>query len=254
MSVIPYYEHAGITIYHGDCREVLPGLLDSSIDMVLMDPPYGHNNNNGDLIRRREEALGMVKRGEATPGEPRPIQNDGPDEASALVRYLFSEANRLLRPGACCCCCFSGGGPDPQFARWSLRNWLDEAIGFKHAVIWDKGGLGMGWHYRYEMILVGQKPGAACKWYGGNTTPKVIRLPGIKPRAQDHPTPKPEELFTFFLGLHTAPNDLVLDPVMGAGVTLRAAKNMGRRAIGIEIEEKYCEMAARRLGQEVLAL
>jgi site-specific DNA-methyltransferase (adenine-specific) len=251
--VKPYYDHAGVTIYCGDCREVLPTLAPGSIDLVLTDPPYGHNNNNGDLAHHREAALGILPAGAAAP-LARPIANDGP-EANELVRWFFGEANRLMRPGSCCCCCCGGGGgPDPQFARWSL--WMDEAIGFKQAVVWDKGGLGMGWHYRrnYELVLVAEKPGAACKWYGGNSQANVVRINGIKPGADDHPTPKPLDLFALFVRLHSLPGDLVLDPFMGHGTTLRAAKDLGRRAIGIEIEERYCEIAARRCEQEVLDL
>ena len=248
----PYYEHAGITIYHGDCREVLPAIAPNSVDLVLTDPPYGHNNNNGDLAHRREAALGLVDR--VDDEAARPIANDGP-EANELVRWMFGEANRVLMPGCCCCCCCGGGGgPDPQFARWSL--WMDEAIGFKHAVVWDKGGLGMGWHYRrnYELMLVGEKPGAACRWYGGNDQPNVVRINGIKPSADDHPTPKPEKLMAHFLNLHSLPGHLVLDPFMGGGTTLVAAKRGGRRAIGVEVDERWCEMAAKRLAQEVMPL
>ena len=131
---------------------------------------------------------------------------------------------------------------------------MDEAIGFKQAVVWDKGGLGMGWHYRrnYELMLVGEKPGAAGKWYGGNSQANVVRISGIKPSAADHPTPKPLELFLLFARLHSHGSDLILDPFMGSGTTLVAAKNLGRKAIGIEIEERYCEIAARRLAQTVL--
>ena len=254
MKPKPYYEDAkaGITIFHGDAREVLPTLAGESVDLVLTDPPYGHNNNNnGDLAHRREEALGLVKSGAAQAGEARPIANDGP-EANDLVRWAFGEARRLLKPGCCCCCCCcGGGGPDPQFARWSL--WLDEAIGFKQMIVWDKGGLGMGWHYRrnYETVLVGEKPGAACRWFGGHEVGNVIHLPGLKPGALDHPTPKPVALMARFVQWHTAPGDIVVDPFMGAGTTLRACKDLGRRAIGVEISEKYAEIAVRRLGQEV---
>jgi site-specific DNA-methyltransferase (adenine-specific) len=251
--IVPYYEEPenGITIYHGDCREILPQL--DPVDLILTDPPYGHNNNNGDLIHRRELALGHVKKGIAVAGEARPIANDAPEETNELVQWAFKEFNRLLKPGCCCCCC-CGGGPDPQFARWSL--WLDEAIGFKQAVVWDKGGLGMGWHYRrnYELILVAEKPGKACKWYGGHNQANVIRINGIKPTADDHPTPKPLELFQLFINLHSIPGDTILDPFMGAGTTLRAAKDLHRKAIGIELEQKYCDIAIQRLQQEVLPI
>jgi len=246
MKLKPYYEESGIVIYHGDCRKVLPLLQPESVDLVLTDPPYGHKNNDGDLIQMWELALGLVKKGSA-PCKARPIANDGV-EANELVRWSFGEFKRLLKPGCCCCCCCcGGGGPDPQFARWSL--WLDKTVGFKQAVVWDKGGLGMGWHYRrnYEFMLVGEKQGAAGKWYGGNSQANVVRIPGIKPTEMDHPTPKPVELMLLFCNLHSEAGDLILDPFMGAGTTLVAAKKLGRRAIGIEIEEKYCRVTVERL-------
>jgi site-specific DNA-methyltransferase (adenine-specific) len=248
----PYYEDAWVTLYHGDAREIVPSLPDASVDFIFTDPPYGHNNNNGDLARRREAALGVLPPGAAAP-EGRPIANDGP-EANDLVRWFFGESKRLLRHGGCCCCCCcccccGGGGPDPQFARWSL--WMDESLGFKQMVVWDKGGLGMGWHYRrnYEVVLVGEKPGGPCKWYGGNDVPNVVRINGIKPREWDHPTPKPESLVRWFLNLHSLPGDVVLDPFAGGGTTLRVAKDEGRKAIGVEIDERWCEHIADRMGQ-----
>ena len=247
----PYYDQAGVTIYHADCREALPLLDAASIDLVLTDPPYGHNNNNGDLAHRREEALGLVKRGLCDPGEARPIANDGP-EANELVRWSYGEISRLLKPGCCCCCCGGGGGPDPQFARWAL--WMDEAIGFKQAVVWDKGGLGMGWHYRrnYELMLVGEKPGAACRWMAETTRRTWSASLGSNHRKITIRHRNPVKLFGLFISLHSQHGDTVLDPFMGGGTTLRAAKDLGRRAIGIEIEERYCEMAAKRLSQETL--
>ncbi len=249
----PYYDDGLVQIWHADSRDLLPELLaPASVDFIFTDPPYGHNQNDGDLAHRREAALGVLPPG-APAQEGRPIANDGP-EANELVRWFFAEANRLLKPGCCCCCCCccccgGGGGPDPQFARWSL--WMDAAIGFKQAVVWDKGGLGMGWHYRrnYELVLVGEKPGAACKWYGGNDVANVVRLSGIKPTMADHPTPKPVSLPLRFIEWHSLPGDLVVDPFMGGGSTLVAAKAAGRRAIGIEVDERWCELAARRLAQ-----
>lgn len=143
----------------------MKALPDARIDFVFTDPPYGHNNNNGDLIHNWESALGKPK---TASSEARPLANDSPEESARVTKAAFAEFARLLAPGCCCCCCCAGGGgPDPQFARWLL--WLDAEIPFKHAVVWDKGGLGMGWHYRrnYELVLVTQQPGT-CRWYGGN--------------------------------------------------------------------------------------
>jgi site-specific DNA-methyltransferase (adenine-specific) len=244
----PYYSHGGITIYCADCREILPEL--PKVDLVLTDPPYGHNNNNGDLIHRREAALG---RGESPEEAKRPIANDGP-EANEMFRDFLRLAYAVLSPGCCCCCCCGGGGgPDPQFARWSL--WMDEVFEFKQMVVWDKGPMGMGWHYRrsYEVVLVGTKPGAACRWHDEtNRVENIIRhIPKIIPAGTEHPTIKPTELMAHFIRLHSATGETILDPFMGSGTTLRAAKDLGRKAIGIEIEERYCEIAAKRMGQEV---
>ncbi len=249
----PYYQDDLITLYNADARAILPNLEAGSIDFVFTDPPYGHNNNNGDLIHRWEAALGRLPCGEESPAG-RPIANDGA-EANDLIQWAFEEWSRLLSPGCCCCCCCCGGGPDPQSARWSL--WLDKAIGFKQMVIWDKGPMGMGWHYRrsYETVLVGEKPGAACRWFDEtNKIENIIRdLPKIIPSALDHPTPKPTALAEHFIALHTKPGDLVLDCFAGAGTTLQAARNGGRRAIGIEISEDYCRMAVNRLGQRTFS-
>jgi DNA modification methylase len=217
---------------------------------VVTDPPYGHNNNNNDLIARRENALGTSKEKQAI----RPIANDGA-EANDILRGQLVEWYRVLSPGCCCCCCCCGGGPDPQFARWSL--WLDEVFNFKQMVVWDKGPMGMGWHYRrsYETVLVGEKPGAACRWFGGNDKENIIR-PGdygiakIIPQADNHPTPKPVALASHFVGLHTAPGHLVLDPFMGRGWVGLACVQMRRRFVGVEIDTEHFEIACRRIQAE----
>ncbi|MGI9492125.1 MAG: DNA-methyltransferase [Geminicoccaceae bacterium] len=233
-------------LYLGDCLEVMPGL--DPVDFIFTDPPYGHNNNNGDLIHNREAALGKGSIREA-----RPIAFDGV-EANDMVRAAFGQFNRLLRSGGCCCCCCGGGGgPDPQFARWAL--WLDEAVGFKQMVVWDKGPMGMGWHYRrsYETVLVGEKKGAACMWYDTSGRIENIIRPGaygiskIIPQAEDHPTPKPVELAAHFIRLHSQPGQVVLDPFMGGGSTAEAAIKLGRKFVGVEIDPEHLEATIARL-------
>jgi site-specific DNA-methyltransferase (adenine-specific) len=234
------------TLYQGDCLELLPTL--APVDMIFTDPPYGHNNNNGDLISRREAALGKFSDDAA----PRPILNDGP-EANDLVRKFFAMAPRLLARGGCCCCCCGGGGPDPQFARWSL--WLDEVLDFKQMIIWDKGPMGMGWHYRrsYETVLVAQKPGAACKWHDTSDRIENIIRPGhlgMKkqiPSEDAHPTPKPIELAQHFIRLHTLPGETVLDPFMGGGSTAVACVRDGRKFIGVELDPQWFDYSCRRV-------
>jgi site-specific DNA-methyltransferase (adenine-specific) len=241
----------------GDALAVLPTLADCSVDAVVTDPPYGHNNNNnGDLIHRWEAALG---RGEH--GESRAITNDGP-EANELYRAVLPELLRVLGPGCCCCCCCGGGGPDPQFARWSL--WIDETPGleFKQMVVWDKGPMGMGWHYRrsYETILVAQRKGAPCEWYDQSGRIENIIRPGrygirkIIPSADQHPTQKPVELPMLFIRLHTREGDTVLDPFAGSGTTGVAAVKLGRSFIGMDISEHWVAIAKRRIEEAQLQM
>ncbi len=250
-------EIGAAVLYRADCIEVMRSMEKASIDMILTDPPYGHNNNDGDLIANWEKALGRPGKVKAA---PRPILNDG-EEADPLFRAMLVETERLLKtPGCCCCCCCcGGGGPDPLFARWSL--WMDEVFKFKQAVVWDKGPIGMGWHYRrsYEFVLVAEKRGSGkAKWY--DTTKKIENIlrggrgePGrigkIIPRSSQHPTEKPVRLGEFFIGLHSQRGDLVLDPFMGSGAFGEAALKMGRRFIGIELDPAHFEVACRRIAQ-----
>jgi len=241
------------TVIQGDCLEVMKGIPDNSIDMIFTDPPYGHNNNNGDLISRREAALGC---GDYVPDrDNRPIANDG-KEANEIFDEFVIEAKRILKPegSCCCCCCCGGGGPDPMFARWSLI--LDKHLNFKQMIIWDKGPMGMGWHYRrsYETVLIAHK-GNTCKWYDEtNKVENIIRpnknfAPKIIPSKEQHPTQKPVGLCKHFIQLHSQTGDIILDPFCGSGTTLVAAKQLNRKYIGIEISEEYVEMAEKRLKQ-----
>ena len=250
----PCHCRDGVTLYYDDSRKVLPKLKADSIDLVFTDPPYGHTEN-GSLQQRWEAVLGWqdgkgvyrdVKHHDTL------IANDG-EEANELVQWSFEEFARLLKPGSCCC---GGGGPDPQFARWSL--WLDEHIPFKQMIIWDKGPMGMGWHYRrsYETVLVATKKGEACLWNGGKTSENILR-PGrygirkIIPSTEQHPTEKPIALPEHFIRLHSNEGQVVLDPFAGGGSTLLAARKLGRKCIGIESDEKYVRMIVRKLKQGI---
>jgi len=134
------------------------------------------------------------------------------------------------------------------FVGWMLRQ----------EIVWDRGGV-IAFNARMfapcdERIVWLVKDGAEYPWnqeYAGSLT--VWRMsPPVE--IDGHPCPYPIELPTRCIGATTLHGDMVLDPFMGSGTTLRAAKDLGRRAIGIEIEERYCEIAARRLDQTVLAL
>ena len=121
-------------------------------------------------------------------------------------------------------------------------------------VVWDKGLMGMGWHYRrsYETILVATKPGQAVKWNGDARVENIIR-PGqygirkIIPSKDQHPTQKPTELMSVFIQWHTNPGDIVADPFMGSGTTGVACAQLNRNFIGIELDKDYFEIAQKRI-------
>ena len=239
------------TLYHGDALEVLPTLAAESVDILWTDPPYGHNNNNGDLIHRREAALGQLPSGDSPP-VGRPIANDSAEDMRRVVDGMLIEAARILkRDCCCCCCCCGGGGPSPTFA-WLAQRMDERGLSFFHAVVWDKGGLGMGWRYRrnYEMVMIAHRRGGRIKWETSRKdgiTANVVRIPKIIPSADDHPTPKPVELPAHFLALHGKAGDVVLDPFMGRAPVGVAALQAGMRYIGVEIDREHFDIACERI-------
>lgn len=101
------------------------------------------------------------------------------------------------------------------------------------------------------MIMVAHKINGKLAWVDNEiAVPNIIKI--SPPRNRIHPNEKPISIPKLFISLTTTKNEIILDPFMGSGTTLRAAKDLGRKAIGIELEEKYCEIAARRLEQEIL--
>lgn len=237
----PYYKQAGVTIYHGDCAEVLPTLKHNSVRLLWTDPPYGHSNHVGDLNSCLNEYRGL---------ESAPIANDSPD----LMRKVVGAMLRLVVPvlcndhSCCCCCCSGGGGSDgPTFA-WLANKMNAHGLQFFHSVIWDKRNPGLGWRFRrqHEMIMVAHKRGAQMAWANKDTAvSNIISL--YPPKNRMHPNEKPKSLVGRFIEWTTEQGDTVLDPFLGSGTTLLVAQSMNRKAIGIELDEKYCEIAAKRL-------
>jgi site-specific DNA-methyltransferase (adenine-specific) len=206
----PYYEHKGITIYHGDCLEIIPGL--EPVDLVVADPPYGmqfvsnrrhikYNKIIGDNRLPLDSIRMAIKK----------AQNGA---------YIFCRWNNLIDM------------PEPKSVLvWIKNNWSAGDLKHEHGRQWE----------------------AIC-FYCGKKHKFIKRIPDVifskKTGNKLHPTEKPEYLISKLIDCNVG--SIVLDPFMGSGATLVAAKELGRKAIGIEIEEKYCEIAARRLQQEVL--
>lgn len=210
----PYYEEAGITIYNCDCRDILPSL--AKVDLVLTDPPYG--------------LAFATNRGFAT-WDKTQIANDGSTELRDWAMAYCSTVPQIV------------------FGSWKIQR----PANVRGVLIWDKGpASGMGdlsfpWKPSWEEIyVIGQG-------FSGDRTEGVLKgftTVTWESAGRAHPNQKPVSLLKHLIGKTEA--QLILDPFMGSGTTLRAAKDLGRKAIGIEIEEKYCEIAANRLRQEVL--
>jgi len=203
----PYYQDDAVTIYHSDCREILPQL--ELVDLMLTDPPYGL----GDKWRggKKQWPLHHV---------------DGMAWDAQVVESELQAALEIARHA------IIWGGH--LYRLPTVRGWL----------IWDKLD-------RNDKFTSGQ---AEMAWTDFDQPIKVWRRCSTEVVANGkvHPTQKPLELMSWCLTFDDA--QTILDPFMGSGTTLRAAKDLGRKAIGIEIEEKYCEIAAKRMSQEVLKL
>ena len=153
-------------------------------------PLTAHSNNDGDLIYVRELALGQAKEGEVYAS--RPIPNDDPERAKALIEWLFNDATKSLVKGGCiCCCCSGGGGEDVALANWTQMMVAVPHLKFRQVIVWDKAPMGMGWHYRrsYEVILEAQRKGAPCKWYDKTRKVENIIRPGNMASTRSFPAP-----------------------------------------------------------------
>lgn len=237
----PYYDEGGVTIYHGDCLDVLAD-LECTVDAVITDPPYASGTRHE---AAKSSSGAMLRAGRFS---DRPIDLDQMTTTGFvwLMRAVAYRSRALL----------VDGGSFLSFIDW--RQWPNlvgsietSNLRVQGMVVWNKGhfGLGNGFRSQHELICHAAKgvPTIYDKGIGN-----VLTFPRQEPI--DHPSPKPVELMGALVGAVAPPDGLVIDPFMGAGTTLRAAKNRGRHAIGIGIEERYCEIAAQRLGQEVLDL
>lgn len=212
----PYYEHAGITIYHGDCREVMEeweGLRTKSFDLLLTDPPYGIDRFQRGFGTTRFIGHGAEKAG---------LEWDNPPSCSDLAWMISLCSSSII---------------------WGANNFdLPTSQAF---LVWDKKQSVQ--NFADAELAYTDLPITAKIFHYG------IHAHNAHPESHQHPTQKPEALMIWCLNLAGNPQ-YILDPFMGSGTTLVAAKRLGRKAVGIELHEKYCEIAAKRLSQDVLPL
>jgi len=269
----PYYQDDAVTIFHGDCREILPTL---AFDAVVTDPPYEIGYARWDQTGIAfDPALWALCRDGLNGGH---LLAFGSPRTHHRLMMAIEDAGFDIRDVICWL--YASGMPkganlkpayDPiVVARPADSNTAlqiedsrvpttDRFGGGRHGTSGFANGYtkGDGWTAGSESgrwpanVITDEAISSSEEWGRYFYSPKPSRQDR---RDNPHPTAKPVGLMAYLVGLVAPPGSTVVDPFMGSGTTLRAAKDLGRKAVGIELGERYCEVAATRLGQEVLAI
>lgn len=253
-----YYSDDAVTIYHGEAVDVMRSLPASSVDVMLTDPPY----SSGGMFRsdRVQSDPADKYRGwsqNADGGSRKPVAEYGSFGGDNLDQWAWIRwvagwsrcARQLVRPG----------GHGFMFTDWRQLPAATDAAQFggwvwQGITVWDKGvGRPMKGRFRNHleyMVWMTNGQGDRSDMYPS----ALISVPTVSSGEREHVTQKPVALLSQVLAVMPEGKMIVLDPFMGSGSTLASAKAMGHKAIGIELDERYCEIAAKRMAQEVLAL
>jgi DNA modification methylase len=215
--VTPYYQDEFCTIYHGDCAEIAPTL--GRFDLLCTDPPYGIGQARS---ANRVLTTGLAKQQDYGESD----WDDAAPSDDLLMRLRLMASHQCIWGGI-------------YFALPLSKSWL----------VWDKesretidqGHCELAWT-NYGLPVRRKRHLWVGMWKADKTEKRY------------HPTQKPIAVMSWAIGLCPGRPTSVFDPFMGSGTTLRACKDLGIRAVGIEREEKYCEIAVRRLAQTTLAL
>lgn len=249
LTSYSYYSDDWVTIYHGDAREILPLLSAEENGAVITSPPY---NLNMRVNGRRDYVSRQVVEHEFSSKYYGYADNLHPDDYYEMTFDVLTSCLELV-PVVFWNIQLATGNKRPLF----------EIVGafkdtLKEVVVWDKGHGEPAMKDRtfnsvYEFVLIFDKRDPMTRQFETATFPRgeMDNVWRIKPTPNpDHGATFPKELVATCFKVHDP--DVVIDPFMGSGTALRTAKNFNKRAIGIEIEEKYCEIAADRVRQDVL--
>jgi DNA modification methylase len=230
-QIAPYYQDKLITIYNADSRDVLPQLKLRSVDMILTDPPYGVKYVPKSGVNAGERIIG--------------------DDSLNSLRDVMPALEQLLRHNRHAYF-FSSSTKIGETVEIIAHWWR-----VKNVIVWDKGNSGgqgdllAGYSPNWEGIiyankgrrpLIGPRPRSIYRYDWGAAQVRKEPL---------HPTVKPVGLMSQIIAKSTERGELILDPFCGSGPVLRAARDLGRRAIGIELDERYCAAAVSRLKKAI---
>lgn len=244
----PYYDQDGITIYHADYREVMPVL---TFGVIITDPPYGTSYYSSDTDEMTSSVLVSLN-----------------EKAQTVA--IFGWPERLIR------LCVEAQVVPSEWVTWWPTNAALRGP-HTHSLRSEVECIAVFGTHELATVRVERPPSAWLNpnWFdsaqnrGRDRKPATIdrammrasdvwRDPspglGVHHKKRLHPNEKPLSLMTKLVTGLAQLGDVICDPFMGSGTTLRAAKDLGQKAIGIEIEERYCEIAVQRLAQQVLAL
>jgi len=233
IGIKPYYQDEWCVIYHADCRDILPLIPDKSIDLVLTDPPYNVGKNYG--------------------GE-----NLSHDEMAAFYSDWMCLTRQTMIEGASIYCCSSQS--------WLGQVWLWFRVIYKfiRLIIWyaenAAGVMNPYFYYHWQPLLFGCKGDNPAVFNrqnaitGRDVWEANVLTSRTDPCTAVHPTRKPVKLMDNAILISSNRQQIILDPFLGSGTTCYCAKKLNRYSIGIEIEEKYCEIAAKRCSQSVMRL
>jgi len=226
MKRKPYYETPLGKLYHGDCLEIMPQL--EPVDLVLTDPPYFLPAKHYVATRKRADYTIKTLA-----------------DRSILKTYFnlfFNQIDKSTRSTGTFYV-FCDGQSYPVF-----YDGLFEYCKNIRPIIWDKiiSYNGYTWRHQHEIIIWGERDDSERIPTGDGD---IIKMRGVLQKDRSHPAEKPKELFISLINKHEN-YKFILDPFIGSGTTAIACERLNRKWIGIEIEEKYCEIAAKRIEQE----
>ena len=213
-------------LYQGDCLEVMGGIKDKSVDLIVTDPPYlmDYQSNR----RKKEDRFDKIK-------------NDKGNYM--LIQDYLEECHRIMKDNTAIYC----------FCSWHnidfFKNEFEKHFKLKNILVWNKNNHGTGdlkgsYAPKHEFILFGHKGRTLLR---EKRIADIIDCPKISSNKLTHPTEKPQDLLEIFIKQSSDVGSIIFDGFMGTGSCGIAAKKLNRNFIGIELDEKYFNIAKDRL-------